>query len=173
MSLTKMLLGLLLAFASSGLAQGDSPISVYKTEFLGNITGNSQVIRDLGFHGSVGGLNVNSYGDTFYCSKLDKSDRSGCTLPLAANTLSISTTDPTEVVDFNLHGKQQVPYQFCPYVPAWGETDAGSWGLGITNVVEIAEDKGILFFARNYRPPGVTHILGSGKSSVSLVSQTR
>ena len=148
--------------------------NVSSTEFLGNITStNADVIRDLGFHGTVGKYHINSYGDTFGCSVKNSTHQINCTIPIGGNTAAFSTDDPVQVTDWNLHedtlwnNLTDLPFQFCDYDAT--ENPRYDWGMGITNVVETGTDKGILFFARNYHPfspqsqwvttPGIT---GSG-----------
>jgi len=148
--------------------------NVSSTEFLGNITStNADVIRDLGFHGTVGKYHINSYGDTFGCSVKNSTHQINCTIPIGGNTAAFSTDDPVQVTDWNLHedtlwnNLTDLPFQFCDYDAT--ENPRYDWGMGITNAVETGTNKGILFFAPNYRPfsprdqwvttPGIT---GSG-----------
>ena len=59
------------------------------------------------------------------------------------------------------------PDIFCGYF-SWEleEHPENDYGMGVTNVVETGQDKGIIFFVKNYRPAGETHLVGSGVAAV-------
>ncbi|KAI9664167.1 MAG: hypothetical protein M1831_002346 [Alyxoria varia] len=162
MSLTKSVVAALACFAGLGIAQN---VHVANTEILGNITSiNAYTVRDLGFHGQIGKWGINSYGDTFHCSYQDEYTTEGCTVPLAANSASLSTDDPQRVEDFNLQG-DNYPQPFVAY--DYSEEPNSDWGMGITNVVETGTDQGIVFFARNHRPGAQGgHLTGGGVAVV-------
>ena len=70
--------------------------------------------------------------------------------------------NPLDVTDFNTTADRHLPTQFCPFLPEYGEAPPTSWGMGISNIVQLpsTSNQGVLFFTRNYRPPP------SGQSSI-------
>ncbi|KAK0128101.1 hypothetical protein ONS95_000086 [Cadophora gregata] len=141
------------------------------TEFLGNVTStNTEDIRDLGFSGTVGSVNINTYGDTLICGDGSAHDRYYQTPPcllLHANSAAYARSDPRYITDFNLdrNGNAQI---FCGYFD--DETPESSYGMGLTNVIALpgSSTKGILYFLKNFRPNGKDMIVGAGVAVVDV-----
>lgn len=140
-------------------------------EFLGNVTStNTENIRDLGFSGTVGAVNLNTYGDTLICGHGSAHDRYYQTPPcylLHANSAAYAQPDPRNITDFNLdgHGNAQI---FCGYFA--DETPEWKYGMGLTNVIAQpgSSTHGILYFLKNYRPHGMDMIVGAGVAVVDV-----
>lgn len=157
-------------FASALLPLAVTSVSV-TSEFLGNVTStNTENIRDLGFSGTVGSLNINTYGDTLICGDGSAHDRYYQTPPcnlLHANSAAYAEPDPRNITDFNLDtdGNAQI---FCGYFA--DETPEGNYGMGLTNVIAQpgSSTQGILYFLKNYRPNAMDMIVGAGVAVVDV-----
>jgi len=141
------------------------------SEFLGNVTStNTENIRDLGFSGTVGNVNINTYGDTLICGDGSAHDRyyqaPPCNL-LHANSAAYAEPDPRNITDFNIDadGNAQI---FCGYFA--DEAPEENYGMGLTNVIAQpgSSTHGILYFLKNYRPNAMDMIVGAGVAVVDV-----
>ena len=103
--------------------------TVASDQHIGNITStNAFVVRDLGYHGTIGSWEINTYGDTFHCQYQDATTSQDCS-PVSVNSASTDTDDPRRVTDINPNNG--VPRQFVPFDDT--EQPGYDWGMGLTN----------------------------------------
>lgn len=164
--------------ASSSWAEKSRPrnVIIIHVEELGNVLAKStRVERDLGFQGRLGKNILLTYGDTMYRDE-NWSDRF---IGMTCNSIAIATSDPTRVKD-PLLNETDHPKCFLEPSAEYGE-DCSDYALGITNIVQVEEDRGasspdldvsdiagILFSLLNYRPGGIQHFQGAGVAEVRL-----
>ena len=86
---------------------------------------------------------------------------------MSSDSAALATTDPLVVWDTGLN-EDGYPRQFVPIMAEWGE-DPAIDAMGNTNVVDLGDGKGIIYFLKNHRPYGMNHIIGAGVANVSLV----
>lgn len=142
---------------------GQLPLKVKSVEPIGDVRSkNTYVNRDLGFPGKVGKHVFLSYGDTMWSNASNDKGFMGMT----SDSLALATPHPCEVHDVTVQGNGY-PAQFCPVMKEYGE-DMSTDAMGITSVVEMNPDQGILFFAKNHRPGGNDHIVGAGVAVVTI-----
>ncbi|KAK9330749.1 hypothetical protein V1520DRAFT_117802 [Lipomyces starkeyi] len=146
-----------------GIIHSALPVSVSSHTVLGNVHSmDTYCIRDNGFNGNMGNITLLTYGDTLYRDSSYSDKFRG----MVSNSVVKATSDPLEVIDVLLNNDGW-PEQFCPVNPAWDEDNSVN-AIGITNVVEIDSESGILFFLKNYRPSGVPHYIGAGVATVTM-----
>ena len=115
------------------------------------------VLRDLGFSGVLDGRIVWAWGDTLM-------GKEGSEFICAVDSTSIGTLDaPMVTLDSALHPDGCKVRNWIPCTP--DEEKEGGHAInafGGTNVVEVAPNKGIVFYLKNHRPGGMNHITGAG-----------
>ena len=132
-----------------------NPVNVTSVEYKGEAqTQNpSGIYRDLGYYGQIGNAGIQVYGDTFQCLA---GANSNC-VPMNANSAATTTSNPLQVN--NVNGG----HIFCDYLPSEKAAHPiADYGMGLTNVVQTGNNKGILFFVKDYRPNGNSQLQGSG-----------
>lgn len=151
---------------SNSSIQPTNPVKlVQPASFIGNITSsNTGDIRDLGYSGRIGNITILTFGDTIPC----QSYQNGCRGLTAPNSAAIITPNdtPSTYTDFRLGPAGKHAQIFCPLLKEAGEKAAD--GLGLTNVIETAENEGIVFFLRNQRGSQGAGILGAGVAKVTI-----
>ena len=112
-------------------------VKIEHVEELGDVRAiSTQVERELGFQGSIGGCILLSYGETTYKDE-EGSDR---IIGTTSNSIALATHNPTEVYDVLLNDAGY-PLHFLEPTTEYQE-DPGEYALRITNVVEISPGKG-------------------------------
>lgn len=141
-----------------GLASSN-PVNVTSVEYKGGVSTSNppNIYRDLGYWGRIGNVGIQSYGDTFSCT----GGANGKCIPFGANSGAVSTDSPNHV---NNIANARI---FCDYLPSEkASAPVSSYGMGITNVVQTGDNKGVIYFAKNWRPNGEANIQGSGVAIV-------
>lgn len=142
-------------------------ISVTCVEFIGNVHSSSTYVkRDLGFQGRLGPHILLSYGDTMYSDASYSDTWRGMT----SDSIAFATHNPLVVVDPILNDDGYPP-QFCPLMDDLDE-DPAECALGITNVVEIGPNQGLIYFLLNHRPNGTNNLMGAGVATVHMKTHT-
>ena len=105
---------------------------------LGDVKSTTSLVkRDLGFQGRLLNHSIITYGDTMFTNTEGDDKFRGMT----CNSVAISTTDPTRVLDPVVDDECRSACFLMPSIEEYGE-DPSTHALGITNVVETSAGKG-------------------------------
>ena len=115
--------------------------------------------RDVGFVGRIGNTTIFSYGDTL--------DLAPGKFFITSSSSAIGTDNPCFVHDAALGPSGQHPAQFIPILPEYGEA-MGNVSLGGSNIIELDQKNGAIFYLKQYRPDQHQNINGTGIAHVTL-----
>ncbi|MFB7085235.1 ricin-type beta-trefoil lectin domain protein [Streptomyces sp. NPDC056296] len=140
---------------------GQLPPATTRVDYLGRQDYGTEVARDLGFSGVVNGQSVWTYGDTLV------PDGRGGWIITANDSVGLGVKDNPIRINQRV-GSNGWPDQWIPYTDAESANGgAGRYGMGGTNVVEYAPNKGLVWFLRNNRGSGGQGIEGAGVATVT------
>ncbi|GGK96077.1 ricin-type beta-trefoil lectin domain protein [Mangrovihabitans endophyticus] len=141
---------------------GVLPPSNESTEYLGRQDYGREVARDLGFSGVVNGQSVWTYGDTLIPTG------GGDYAFTASDSVGLGVRDnPIRVRDTNVNSSGW-PQEWIPLNAAENANGGLSrYGMGGTNVVEYAPNRGLVWYLKNDRGSGGQGIVGAGVATVT------
>jgi hypothetical protein len=143
---------------------GTLPARAASVEYLGRQDYGADVARDLGFSGVVNGQSVWTYGDTLV------PDGNGGYTFAASDSVGLGDhADPLRVYD--VVNSSGWPSEWIPLNDAENANGGLShYGMGGTNVVEYAPNKGLVWYLKNDRGSNGAGIVGAGVATVTANS---